>query len=84
MNAIFRRPLVAMFDRISIRGGGNEKVRLRLSDSYSTSFRWRPKRGPETSKIRSTSHDTKVILLTACVETPPHAASRTIAASKSP
>jgi hypothetical protein len=84
MNAIFGRPLVAMFDRISIRGGGNEKVRLRRSDSYSTSFRWRPERGLETSKIRSIGHDTNVLHLTACVETPPHAASRTIAASKSP
>jgi hypothetical protein len=84
MNAIFGRPLVAIFDRISIRGGGNEKVRLRRSDSYSTSFRWRPERCSETSKIRSIGHDTSVILLTACVETPPHAGARTSVASKSP
>jgi hypothetical protein len=84
MNAIFGRPLVAVFDRISIRGGGNEKVRLHRPDSSSTSFKWRPKRGSETSKIHSIGQDANMVLLAVCVETPAHAASRSIAASRFP
>jgi hypothetical protein len=84
MNPIFGCSFVAMLHRISIRGGGNEKVRLHRPDSSSASFGWRPERGFETSKIRFIGHDADAILLVARVETPPHAASRSIAAFKSP
>jgi hypothetical protein len=84
MTPIFGCPFVAMFDRISIRCGGNEKVRLHRPDSSSVSFGCRPERGFETSKIRSIGHDANVILVAVRVETPPHPAPRSIAASKSP
>ncbi len=84
MTAISGRPSAAMFNRASIRLGGNEKVHLHRPDSSSASFGWRPERGSETPKIRSISHEANVILLVACVEALPHATSRSIAASKSP
>ena len=84
MTTIFGRLFVAMFNRNSTRVDGNEKAYRHRPDSSPTPCAWRSKRGSKTSKIRSIGHDANVILPAARVETSPQAASRSIAASKSP
>jgi hypothetical protein len=84
MTVIGHLPFVALFDRVSICLGGNEKAHRHHPESSPTQCAWRLERGSKASKLRLMVHNVNAVLHTLCIETTCHAGSRSIAATKSP
>jgi hypothetical protein len=84
MNTIGHHPVTALFDRVSVRLGENEKARRHQRHLSPTPSAWRLERDLNPSKIRSMGHNADPLLGEPPIAAPSVPGSRLIAAAKSP
>ena len=84
MTAIACHFIVAFIDRVSVRFGGNEKVRQYQSDCTPTPCAWSSQSGLKPFKIWLIGHNADASLGAPRIATPGVPGSRSIAAAKSP